>query len=179
MPYQIKNLVGLAARGGPKIILERPKLAALIGAIAAEWGDIDNLLADIFNFVSLSRPIPIGAHSRSDLAHAIFDNLVAFPIRIEVIASVMKLRMTLEIQDEFFALAQQIRRKASERNDLIHARWHICDKYPDDLIQIENGEWIRYTENDLTDRLNRSVQMTMCVSDFSIKVAHAPKLDIQ
>lgn len=37
-PIPKKDLTGLAARGGPRSILERPNLAALLGAITAEWG---------------------------------------------------------------------------------------------------------------------------------------------
>jgi hypothetical protein len=86
MPQPIKTVRGLAARGGPKIILERPKLAALLGAISAEWGDVDTLFSSIFNLITFAKFIPMGAHSRSALSSAIFEqSFVSYSSKIEVI----------------------------------------------------------------------------------------------
>jgi len=150
----------------------------LIGAIAAEWGEIDAMLGEIFNFVSLSKPIPVGGHSRSEVAGAIFDSLVSFPIRTDVIANVMRLRMQKDIQDEFTSIVRKIRSRATLRNTLLHTAWQVCDVYPKDLIRIVDGAWIRYTESNLKHDLEISVILRNEVNDFTIKVAHAPKLNV-
>ncbi|MER8431372.1 hypothetical protein [Mesorhizobium caraganae] len=177
MPHPINNPVGLAARGGPRIVLERPALAMLIGAIAAEWGEIDAMLGEIFNFVSLSKPSPSGG-SKSELAGVIFDSLVSFQVRTEVIASVMRLRMQKDIQDEFSGLVKKIRSRTKARNTLVHSAWQVCDAYPKDLIRIVDGAWIRYTESNLKHDLDVSVALRNEVNDFTIKVAFAPKVAI-
>ena len=178
MPQPIKAVQGLSARGGPKIILERPKLAALLGAISAEWGDIDTLFSDIFNLITFAKFIPIGAHSRSALSSAVFDqSFTSYKSKIEVIKRIIKLRYSKNILDEFEKLTTDIRKKAKQRNELIHCTWQVCDKYPEDLIQIPNQRWIRYTERDFNSTLNRSVLIRNALNDFFIKLSHSQRLE--
>lgn len=175
MPHPVKDPTGLVARGGPGTLMERPQLAAYIGAVAAEWGSIDNLLKEIFNSITLAKPIKGGAQRVSILADTIFSNFVTYHSRIQTIESVMKLRMASDICEEFDKLGNQTRRQSSIRNNLVHIEWQVCDAFPDDLITIKDEKWIRYTEPDLLHILNLSVDLRNLVSDFSIKVFHAPK----
>ena len=178
MPHPIRNPVGLSARGGPQVILERPELAKLLGAIAAERGDADNILVEIVSLVSLSKSIPVGARSSSKMAKAIFGRLMSFPARKDMILTVMALRCSDMLCNEFEALCKKISRGSKSRNALIHAQWNVCDKYPADLIQIEDENSIRYTTSDFRSILNNASKVRNLVSDFAIKVAHAPKAHI-
>ena len=180
MPQPIKTLTGLSARGGPKIILERHKLAALLGAISAEWGDIDTLFSNIFNLITFAKFIPIGAHSSSPLSSAVFDkSFISHSSKIDVIERILKLRYTKDIVEEFSKIAKEIRKKATSRNTLIHCTWQICDEYPEDLIQIEKQKWIRYTERDFTDTLDRSIEIRNKLNDYFIKLSHTERIDIE
>lgn len=177
MPQPIKTVRGLAARGGPKIILERPKLAALLGAISAEWGDVDTLFSSIFNLIAFAKFIPIGAHSRSALSSAIFDkSFTSYISKIEVIKRLLKIRYSKNILVEFEKLTNDLRKKATARNTLIHCTWQICDKYPEDLIQIKDQIWIRYTERDFNDILDRSIEIRNALNDFFINLSHSKRL---
>lgn len=178
MPQPIKTIQGLTARGGSKVILERPKLAALLGAISAEWGDIDNLFSDIFNLITFAKFIPIGAHSRSALSSAVFDqSFTSYIAKIEVIKRVLDIRYSKSVLDEFNKLSIDLRAKAKERNKLVHGAWQVCDKYPADLIQIRDQTWIRYTERDFNDVLERSVLIRNALNDFFIKLSHQKRFE--
>ena len=59
MPQPINPPAGLAARGGPKIIREKVEMAALLGAVAAVWGEIDEILYSIFNLVTFRDQLDI------------------------------------------------------------------------------------------------------------------------
>ena len=178
MPQLIKIVQGLSARGGPKIILERPKLAALLGAISAEWGDIDTLFSEIFNLITFAEFIPIGAHSRSALSSAVFDqSFTSYKAKIEVIKRILKIRYSEDIFHIFEKLTTELINKANQRNILIHCTWQICDKYPEELIQIKNQKWIRYTERDFNDTLDRSVLIRNTLQDFLIKLSHTQRLE--
>ena len=178
MPHPIKKLKGRAARGGPKIILERPELAKLMGAIAAEWGSIDNILACIFNAVTLAKYIPDGAHSRSELAYEIFQNFISIRSRTDLIAQLIKLRLDVGIQKEFTDLTRSMNNKIKERNNLVHTEWQVCDDFPDDLIKTTSKEWVRFTENDLTEMLEQHSNMRNQMQDFFIKVSRAEKKEV-
>ena len=178
MPQPIRVLVGLSARGGPKIILERPKLAALLGAISAEWGDIDTIFSCIFNLITFAKFIPIGAHSRSAFSSAVFEqSFTSYKSKIEVIKRIIKLRYSKDILNEFERLTTVLLDKAPQRNKLIHCTWQICDDYPEDLIQIPNQKWMRYTERDFNDTLNQSVQIRNDLNDFFVKLSHSQRLE--
>lgn len=178
MPHPIKSLKGRAARGGPKIILERPELAKLMGAIAAEWGSIDNILASIFNVVTLAKYIPEGAHSRSELACEIFQNFISIRSRTDLIAQMIKLRLDEDIQKEFASLTKSMTKKIKERNNLVHTEWQVCGDFPNDLIKTTSKEWLRFTENDLTEMLEQHSNMRNQMQDFFIKVSHAKKKEV-
>ena len=178
MPQPIKATQGLIARGGPKVILERPRLAALLGAITAVWGDVDNLFSDIFNLITFAKFIPVGAHSRSTLSSAVFDqSFTSYAAKIEVIKRVVAIRYPKKFHDEFDELTTDLRAKAKERNRLIHGAWQVCDKYPTDLIRIRDEKWIRYTERDFNDVLERSVLTRNALNDFFIKLSHTKGLE--
>ncbi|MBL4872771.1 MAG: hypothetical protein JKY41_05095 [Rhodobacteraceae bacterium] len=178
MPHPIRNLKGRAARGGPKIVLERPELAKLMGAIAAEWGSIDNILAGIFNVVTLAKYIPVGAHSRSEMANGIFQNFISIRSRTDLIAQMIQLRLDEGIQKEFTDLTKSMTKKIKERNNLVHTEWQVCDDFPDDLIKTTSKGWVRFTENDLTEMLEQHCNMRNQMQDFFIKVSHADKKEV-
>lgn len=168
MPQPIKNTRGLAAKGGPKVILERLEHAKLLGAITSVWGEVDNIFLDVFNLITFAKPIPIGAHSRSELSFAIFGSFISHKNKCEVIRKVLVIQCPEEVES-FDAISQNILRKAKSRNALVHCSWNVCENFPDDLIAFEkDGKWIRYTVKDFKDTLERSIEVRNELNDFFV-----------
>ena len=49
MAHQIKS--GIPISQGPRIILKRPELAALLGAIAAEWSLLESHVMNLYAYL--------------------------------------------------------------------------------------------------------------------------------
>ena len=170
MPQPIRKK-GLACHAYPKCLLQRPKLAALIGTIAAEWGFIEECLVDTYE-----RAITDKMH-RDAVAVAVFETMSSLHLKTQVIAKVLRMRISADIGDEFeTTLAPLLREAAKERADILHGSWQISDDYPNDLIFKESsGRLMRYTEKDLTMILDRIIPVRNAANDFAIKIHHAPK----
>jgi hypothetical protein len=113
------------------------------------------------------------------LSSAIFDqSFTSHSSKIEVIKRLIEIRYSKDILGEFEKLAKDLRKKAAARNNLIHCTWQICDKYPEDLIQIKDQIWIRHTERDFNDILDRSIEIRNALNDFFLKLSHSKRLDI-
>lgn len=174
MPYPIKE-TGFGSRQSPKVLLERPYLATLIGAIAGEWGSIDAMLSQIFNFASYSISKG-GAQQMDPMATALFANLVSTSAKTDLIKTAISLRVP-SLAEEFEKLAKTTRKVSGTRNGVVHASWHTSDQYPDDLITHDlDGNAIRYSKKCLEEILERVTAARNRVNDFSIKVSHAPKV---
>lgn len=179
MPQPITKLKDLSARGGPRVLLERHKHAALLGTICSVWGDIDTLFSEIFNLITFSEPIPHLAHSRSSITSAIFDeSFISHKSKIDVIKRVINLRYEKHILSEFDKTTNELRKRAKERNELIHCSWQICDRYPNDLIKIKDEKWIRFTPKDFEETLERSILIRNELQDFYIKLSHTKRNDV-
>ncbi|QFY61556.1 hypothetical protein FZ934_14800 [Rhizobium grahamii] len=182
MPHQIKDAAQrkLAFRGYPKVLLDRPKLAALIGAMAANWGEIDETIKFLFGAAAHSDH-QNGGLTIDPIAGVVFGSIehLGLATRLDVIKAIIPCRLGREYVAEFSDIAAEIRKRNPERNDVIHASWNICDEYPDDLILLRDGQPYRYTFADLNDRLERAVATRNRLWDFAIKVANAPKIAIK
>lgn len=165
MPQPVKRK-DMKGRSGPKIVLERPRLAALIGAIASEWGAIDDDLGEIFDVLTTGTPTPQPRHSGSEVAAIVFSKFISLSAKLDVIRSVVGLRLTARNVGEFEELSRRMRKCAIERNKVIHARWMISDEFRDDLLTESAGHWLRYTEKYLEEVLDRTVALKGSVRDF-------------
>lgn len=178
MPNPVKLPVGSTTKSGPKIVLERPDLAKLIGAIAAEWGSIDALLESIFNSASLAKRTPHGQID-SELATLIFEELTTYRAKTSLIGRILTMRYDSDLLDEFRLIEKSLNKKASERAKIIHASWYICEKYPNDLLSLRSfNDWFLYTEKDFLEALDRAVEVERRLVDFSLMVASAERKDI-
>lgn len=109
-----------------------------------------------------------------------FDTLTAIEnlhLRISVIKSALARRLRPPLQDEFEALAQELRTRAGERNNVVHAVWGAVDTYPNDILRrIGAGpfaSWQRYTEGDLKNIVHRILTTSGNVHTFANKVTTA------
>jgi len=181
MPNEIKNAAErkLAFRGYPKVLLDRPQMAAFVGTIAGTWGEIDETLRYIFNVVSYGQPSGNGISVTIDeLTDDIYDSVAQFGLktRLDLVGSVIAHRLSEEHHERYQNISTEIRQRARERNELIHAQWHICDEFPDDLIQFKHSKPFRYTPKELEDRLERAVSTRNKIWDFSIVCSSAPRV---
>ena len=171
MPQPITSPGG-AYRAFPKHVLERPKLAALLGAIAAQWGFVDRSLLDIFERATSK------SFHRDEVATTIFDTLGAQGPKLDLIERMIELRLPDETKKKWKAIRKMIRDRSGERNPLIHGAWNISDAHPHELILLKvSGQAILYTERDFVEILDRVVELSNSVNDFVIEVANAKKTD--
>lgn len=156
--------------------MERPELATLIGVIAGEWGAIDAILAQMFNFVSYSE-VKGGSHRLDTLATALFASLVATTAKTDLITTAIKLRLP-SLLAEFTKLSKDNRTASKMRSDVVHASWNISDEYPNDLVRYDlDGNPIRYTKKCLEEILRLSTLARNKMMDFSIKAANTSRAD--
>lgn len=172
MPQPIRTQGG-AYRGSPKHLLERPKIAALIGTIACEWAYIEQTLRCIFD---VAQSPSMGMVQPSDpVAVAVFATIMSFPPKIDLIETVLRLCVPT-VAIDFSSMRPDLRKAYGCRNLAVHTSWQLSDAHPDDLIMVEiDGTAVRYTERDFTDMLDRLVPIRNRVHDFQITVSCAPK----
>lgn len=179
MPYEIKDPKGLSARSYPKAILDRPKLAMLIGAISATWGEMDESIKRIFSFASFAKRGADGWYRSSELADIVYGSVegLGAKTRHRLVQDVIDSTLTSDIGQELKDICKRYERLSRERNELVHSHFQLSDEYPDDLLVV-GEKWIRFTEADLLDRLNRHVELRNTVHDFLVRVSNAPRKEI-
>ncbi|WP_172745751.1 hypothetical protein [Neorhizobium sp. T7_12] len=169
MPHEIKNPVGLGFHSTPSGVLDRPKLAMYIGAMAATMGQIDNQLGHVFALMTiaeLSADGSIISEGAVELGTAI--ESAPFKMRIDIVREALRLRVPEAVLSRFDELFRLARNSARERNDVVHKNWYLCEAFPHDLVAFEDKKWIRYTESDLIDRHHRAVNVRNQIHDFII-----------
>ncbi len=164
-------LGGMVSQGGPKIILERPDHAKFLGAIVATWGEIDQLLTQIFDITTFGKPLAPAYHSRSELSWAVFEEIKPLPTRIKIIKAALADRYNKKIQERFKFISSECEKSAKSRNDIVHCAWNISDLYPSDLVTYKNQKWIIYTSADFEEILDSSVKVRNSLNDFSIELS--------
>lgn len=170
MPQPVRKK-GFACHAYPKCVLERPKLAALIGTIAAEWGYIDECLVHLYE-----RSITDTLYTDA-VAVAVFETLSSLHLKTQLIAKVLKMRLPAAIATEFeTTITPSLRNAARERAEILHGAWSVSDHYPDDLIlKTSEGPFMRYTEKDLAAVLDRIIPVRNATNNFLVKAANTPK----
>lgn len=179
MPYPFIPQQGISARGGNNIILERPDMSALLGAVCATWGSIDNILFDIFNLITFSVQIPVGAHSKEKMSEIVFSSLRSYPAQKDLIEKILKYKYQPEVLERFIKVNEIIKKKSKGRNVLVHSEWQISDTYPEDLIITGSPEWTRYTKKCFEQILNESIIARNEINDFFIYLSHQSSSQIE
>ena len=162
-------------RSFPRVLLERQRLAALIGAIAAEWGYIDHMLVQIFD-AAVSHPGGKYRHV-NPVNVAVFETLGALRPKLDIIERVLRMRVPKPIADKFVQMRKDIRKSAGERAFYVHASWSISDDFPNDLIITSGQGNVRYQEHDFLQTLDRMVAMRLTVHNFYMGVQASIKLE--
>ena len=158
MPFPLKPGYSLQYR--PRLLMEFPEHAARIGLISAEWTALENELAhtvafSLFAFSSSER----GAQKITTTVLGAIDSLAA---RLDMIEAILKPRIPEDWYLRFVNdIKPELRRRARERNRIVHGHWQACSKYPKDLILgTFDEDPMRYTTNcldDIADRINQTL----------------------
>ncbi len=133
-----KAKTGISVEYRPRVILERPQLAALLGAVAAEWSrlghDVTFLYANLMGgyLPTLEGFVP----PLHPVALRVFDTLETQYHRLQLLEKLAKwvVRDESLLSDLVDTVISAIRSAAKLRNTLVHANWGIAGEYPDGLI---------------------------------------------
>ncbi|MGH8591923.1 MAG: hypothetical protein ACREXX_22195 [Gammaproteobacteria bacterium] len=136
MAHQTKT--GISVEYRPRVILERSELAALLGAVAAEWSRLEhdltflyanlmgNYLPSIEGFVPPIHPVAL----------QVFDTLETQYQRLQLLRKLA----TWVVKDESLqselenTVLPEICAAGKLRNTLVHANWGVSKEYPDGLV---------------------------------------------
>jgi hypothetical protein len=145
-------------------LLQRPRCAALIGAIAAAWSAAESFLSNyyaelLFGPTMDNVPIPPGAW----IAMETFDTLVSFQQRRTMLLVAAR-RRQLFSDGEMKQLEGALKKLQEAHDDRIiaaHGRWYLCDDLPDALVWMKGAgstdAWV-YNEAVFSDKLARITQ---------------------
>lgn len=169
MPQPLKE--GYTLEGKPRVVLERPQHAAGIGLVASEWTQLESHLIEMVSFALFVFSKQENVSKR--LATDVMRTIESLSGRLDVIDTIMKPRIPEEMFNEYREkIRPEIRRRAGERNRVVHGQWHICEKYPDDLIlNNRTDEPMRYSVKDFEDIAARIHETINVVSTFLINVS--------
>jgi hypothetical protein len=165
----------------PGLIKDRPKHAVGIALVASEWAALEAQLIAIFTF-SLFAFSERGGHEATNIAAAAWDAMESLKGRLDFIETVAKGKIPEDLFKQFIEdVKPEVRRRAAERNRVVHGHWNIAKEYPDDLILMsDRGEPpMRYSLKDFDEiaaRINATSNMAATFW-FRVKERLYPELD--
>jgi hypothetical protein len=151
----------------PRILAsQRPLHAAGIAAVTSEWAALEDQLIQ-----TLARSLfAFSKEGGYAIATTILEAVESTSIRLEAIAALLETRIPPE-DFKFFSenLRPEIRKRASERNKVAHNNWFVHDGYPEHLITLEDGRYVKYSVQDFTDIADRIIAATTRVTVFLVR----------
>jgi hypothetical protein len=148
----------------PRALLsKRPNHAAGIGLVSAEWAALEEQL-----ILTLTRSL--FAFSREGgfaVAKTMLETVESTATRLEIISSVLEVRIPAE-DFKFFEtkLRPDIRKRAKERNRVVHSNWYVDDRYPDEVIARIDGNYVKYSVKDFSDIAERIIRLNYNMIEF-------------
>jgi hypothetical protein len=169
----------------PRGILKRPKLAALLACIGAEWASLESEMGWLYAFLlprysespkGKMAPIAIALTQAHPVALEIFGELVSLGQRLTLIRTIIRWRipdiaLRADINDK---LLPAINKAGNLRNKFLHTRWVVCEKYPDALIRY--GVFTApevYMESDFNEAIDRIIATRNSIVKIHDKVREA------
>ena len=164
MPFPIKGDYSLHSYH--RCVLTRDKLAGRIGLVAAEWAMVESLLTDMFTFsvFALSKE----EHAGQRIVRQAMGALDSLNARLDIVEAIIRPRIDATLFEEYVKQIQpELRRRAGERNRVVHSEWHVCDRWPDDLIAFAPGQDpMRYTLKCFDDIAERIYQARVMLNNY-------------
>jgi hypothetical protein len=160
-----------------RVLETRPECAIRIAVISAEWAGLEGSLTHLFE-LAMSEMTATGAdtvsrkpHKSAQAALHAIDSLAA---RLAVIwAAVEQYIVGTEMEKLWVdQLSVQIRRRAGQRNTVVHGIWCTTDVYPSDVLLTDPTakRFTRYTAKDFDNIIDQILQTHNEVNEFTMNL---------
>lgn len=122
----------------PEVLLQRPRIAELVGLVIATWADIEGKLEAIFLLCV-----------RDQTALAEFKKIKSWDARSKFFVRSMQSRKGEALAIEVQAMLRCIAQPANKRHDIAHGIFAVCKELPDDLVVASPEIYTRSMEETL------------------------------
>jgi len=173
MPQPFEPLPGQKINNDFRILETRPDCAVKIACVASEWVHVERTISEIFGHITGDVELP-AADTVSNIsnwpAHVAMREIQSLNTRIDVFKAATEVILPPEKRSLFEAIALQLRRRAGDRNDIVHGFWNTVDSYPKDVL-LRIDEWagaryVRYTPKDFDRIIERIIATGQSLTDF-------------
>jgi hypothetical protein len=122
----------------PDVLLDRPRIAVLVGLVIATWADIEGKLEAIFLLCV-----------RDQTALAEFKKIKGWDARSKFFVQSMQSRKGETLAIEVQAILRYIAKPANKRHDIAHGIFAVCEELPNDLVVASPEIYTRLMEETL------------------------------
>ena len=173
MAHQIKQ--GISVEYRPRVLLERPALASLLGVVSSEWSRLDSEIMFLYAYL-MGRylpQIPGFTPPLHPVAFQVFDTLETQRLRLELLSKLAKWivkdeKLLAELET---VVITEIKKASKLRNTLVHANWGVAEEYPNGLILMPTfGRHLVYEEADFNEAIDRILEAREKSKDFETKL---------
>lgn len=156
-----------------RVLETRPDCAIRIACVASEWTRVERFMSEIFGHITGDVEMT-AADTVSNItnwpAHVAMREIQSLAARIDVFKAATEAILPPERRVQFEAIALQLRKRAGERNDVVHGVWGTVKAYPSDvLLRIDewnSAKYVRYTPADFDAIIERIIATGHSLSDF-------------
>lgn len=156
------------------MVLQRHALAALLGAVTAEWALLEGHVMHLYAYlmgVYLPRS-PGYEPPIHPVALQVFDTLETLRLRMNLLRKLGSWVLKSEALERELneTVIGSIERASKMRNSMLHAKWGIAPEYPDALILLPTfGHPMVYSEGDFQEAIDRIAEARSQLGQFEIK----------
>ena len=156
---------------------QRPGCAVLIATISSEWARLEHELTSMFGAatgLNSATSKDTWQSSPNLAAFAALAALESLHARIAAITAAFDaIDIDARLKTSFAQISLELRKRAKERNAIIHGLWGIVDNYPNDVIlksAPQTNDLKRYTQKDFEQAIERLTETGSRVSNFTFQV---------
>lgn len=157
---------------GAKSILRRKDHAAGIGLVAVEWSALEYELIELFSYVMFSTEPTESARMTAELA---WNNVDSLKARLDLLSSIVHQRLPALASRFEAELMPEIRKRARERNRIVHGKWFVHDKLQEVILLDDGPNFFSYSVKDFDQVADRIRGTWHALRDF-LTLAHAQML---
>ena|SRR5579863_3300484 len=135
---------------GPKMALQRPECAKLLGAIVVEMSLLEASLAIAYADIATWPNVKPEGTLEQYIAIESFEAIASLSQKRAILINALRRRgIDKAVVDDYSGLLHQIQDLYSKRSKSAHGRWVVADTLPNSLIHIRNAA--RYSEAEVYD----------------------------
>ncbi|MBC7770510.1 MAG: hypothetical protein H7124_17145 [Phycisphaerales bacterium] len=105
--------------------------------IASAWTVVEEALIDMFSAAtgqSTQMQPGVVTTTFNPVSFATLRAIENLHLRLTVVKAAMAQHLPPDLKQEFEDLAKEMRRRAGDRNDVVHGAWGMVDAYPNDVL---------------------------------------------